>query len=140
MLALHGANAVEGPHLKHVRSVVGAAEGNIVVVFVFCHELFVFGVNGGIVDVVLVAAGPVALVDAARVQEETGDVSPHRALDLVGAPGRRLARVQITGVHGDAKGRLRPAVGEHGLPREAGRVRENFAQKETVARDLTSFA
>ena len=126
--------------MKYIRSVVGAAERNIVVVLIFGHELFVLGVDGRIVDVVLVAAGAVALVDAARVQQETGDVTTHRTLDLVGTPGRGLARVQITGVHGDAKGRLRPTVGEDGHPREAGRVGKNFAQIEPVARDFTGFA
>jgi hypothetical protein len=140
VLDLHGADAVEGPHLVHVRSVVGTAERGIVVVFVFGNELFVLGVDGRIVDVVLVAAGAVALVHAARVQKKTGDVSTYGALDLVGTPGRGLARVQITSVHGDAKGRLRPTVGKHGHPCETRRGGKNLALKEAVARDLTGFA
>jgi hypothetical protein len=64
---LHSADPAEGAELVDKGAVVGAAERNVAVVSVFGGELLVLGVDGRIVDVVLVAARAVALVRAAGV-------------------------------------------------------------------------
>ncbi len=121
-------------------AVVGTAERNVAVVSVFGGELLVLGVNGRIVDVVLVAARAVALVRAAGVQKETDGNATYGALDLVRAAGGRLAGQEITGVHGDAERGLRPFAVEDGLSSEARGRGEHVAQNEAVSGDLARLA
>ena len=117
-------------HDKRVGPVVGTSERGVVVVFNFGRKLFVAGVDGRVVDVVLVAARARSL--AHPVGDQHLGEAAHRALDLVGAARGRLPREQVAGVHGDAEGGLSPAALKDGLALEAGRGGENLAEDETV--------